>query len=506
LGGDYVIWIQRCFVWLQFAIIAWCWTTVIADSFEMSRSPLLRLPLAFMAYVFGANFFALIAWHSIDGLCAASLGVAFCSTRSRPAKYFGYLLIGSTPLFRQNFLPLIPVSVVLFGDWRRIRCWIAVLLPVSVYIIAMAAVGALPEFLRQVSSRGVAGFWQTRSTLADTWRTGIARYIGSPDMAWGVLFGLIATMMARGDFHANREPNPLNAPRLIGAALLLTLPIWLVVLFRRWGFELYQSFFVFGAVVGATAYLAYAERRVTPRVRAGLLILAAGWCASLSLGGNDPSLSVGGLLLFLIGCSSLAEFAPLSPVDSPASSETQRRLRRQVALGASAILVVVVLSSAALHYKARRDVIYSEPHAVYLTKDLSGVLPGARLIKTNPATFERLSELRQLEDSLAKSGKTYAIVPDYPVNWVKSSQPNPLPCDWPAYIEMAGRVDRVTQAIAARKGTLVVLVQKQVNFSSLIFEMVPLSDSIYRGIYPVVDYVRSHLTKTGETRFFELYE
>ncbi len=61
--------------------------------------------------------------------------------------------------------------------------------------------------------------------------------------------------------------------------------------------------------------------------------------------------------------------------------------------------------------------------------------------------------------------------------------------------------DRVTRALAARRGEVVVIVQK-VEATDLAEGFEPLNDDQYA----VVEYVHTHFKKTDETEFFELYE
>jgi hypothetical protein len=134
---------------------------------------------------------------------------------------------------------------------------------------------------------------------------------------------------------------------------------------------------------------------------------------------------------------------------------------------------------------------------------LDGVLPGGRLIYTNPNTYDFLVDLDNATDAVSARNRTYAIIPDVPGYWVQSRQTNPLPVDWPQPVELNNQylIDRVTRDLEAKRGEVVVIVQKVYAFY-LADGFVPLDDDEYA----VVKYVRTHFRKTGETEFFELYE
>jgi hypothetical protein len=86
---------------------------------------------------------------------------------------------------------------------------------------------------------------------------------------------------------------------------------------------------------------------------------------------------------------------------------------------------------------------------------------------------------------------------------VKATQPNPLPTDWPNWIELGRPVllARVTDRMDAERPGMTFIIQK-IDAFSLGRGLVPLADG---GRYPVTAYVRRNYTKIDETRFFDLY-
>jgi hypothetical protein len=134
---------------------------------------------------------------------------------------------------------------------------------------------------------------------------------------------------------------------------------------------------------------------------------------------------------------------------------------------------------------------------------LDEVLPGGRLIYTNPNTYEFLVDLRNAADMISERNRKYAIIPDVPGYWVQSKQTNPLLVDWPQPVELGNQylIDRVTSDLTAKRGEVTVLVQK-VHAFYLADGFVPLDDDQYA----VVQYVRANFSKTYETEFFEFYE
>jgi hypothetical protein len=220
----------------------------------------------------------------------------------------------------------------------------------------------------------------------------------------------------------------------------------------------------------------------TLRVTSVALLLA--WSASLSVGYNWPALLLGPLFTILTAF-----------VYSRRESLNPKFLRTTLIIAGVAILLGFGVS--------RPYYIYRERPSSELTESLGGVLPGGRLIYTNPNTYEFLVDLNEATGAVTARDKTYAIIPDVPGYWVQSRQRNPLPVDWPQPVELGTPylIDRVISDLEAERGEVVVIVQKVQAFD-LADGFVPLDEDQY----PVVQHVRTHFDKIYETEFFELYE
>jgi hypothetical protein len=256
------------------------------------------------------------------------------------------------------------------------------------------------------------------------------------------------------------------------------------------------SFGLFGAAAGATLSFAMepAERRGS--VACGALILLTAWSCSISVGYNTPALAAGPLALLL-----------LALVRRP-QSDTREPGARGVAgfpgvlAHAPVVLDVVLIAVTAVSFHAARTThVYQDRPAPLLTRAVGPLLRGGEGIFTNENTGAFLEDLGR---AVAKSaGTPYAILPDLAAYWVTAPDVNPLPIDWTQSIELNDRalVERVIDAIARRRGALVVIVQK-VDANVLAGGSTPLPDSDH---YAVVRHVRRTLVKVDETAFFELY-
>lgn len=521
-GGDYAIWISRYFVWIEFACIAWVWMLIIGKVFGTFKTTAHKFTFALIAFCLSVHNFPIMAWHSIDALFMASVGLILCyspvGSQTDWLKKVGYLIIGISPLLRQNFLLLIPASIVILNDWREKRYWILAILPTVVYICYLAFNGAISDAVLQLSTYDLRDFLGLSSLslwyllkdfclVRDLLGLGILWYTAR-NLYLGVFFGGMMTLiyLIRDILGVGLSwylPDGLYWGILLGYMIVfsfklqsLVKKIGLLVLYLTasrimsylWMSEgqdfRYICFAVFGIVIGILYHLISDERKITPQIRGGLLILAIAWITLLSKGYSTPALTLGPLVLWLIAFGiSRSELTGKSAF---------------ITLLTILLLVVTLVS----FVEVRENRIYRETTAANLTYELGDVVQGGGLIRTDQNTYTALKDLQNAEEMALKRGMHYCIIPDMAFNWIKSQQPNPLPIDWPQNTELGRQelVDRAVASLETQRGSLVVIVQKY-EASTISGKFEPLSSS-----YTIVQYVRSHFNKTGETQFFEFYE
>jgi len=175
------------------------------------------------------------------------------------------------------------------------------------------------------------------------------------------------------------------------------------------------------------------------------------------------------------------------------------------------LLVPAVLLLSAAFYDWRTNHISREPeNRAEIRFPLGGSLPGAKLIKTNANAHALIVELAEIVRQIRASGRSYVMLPHLPCWWALSEQPNPLPVDWPNITEIGGfsqpLADRYLQALIEQRGKSVIVVHK-FHIGYLARGFFSESQMRVKGAeYYVSEFVRKNFTKTGETRFFEVYE
>jgi hypothetical protein len=470
-GGDYTYWVSRFFVWFEFACTSWAWLYVINRAFDNPFNKLTKLFIALVSFVASVHYFVLTAWHTVDGLFLSSIGLWVLLTQKPPKwRIIGYLLIAIAYLCKQSFLFMAPLSVLLLGDWREKKYWLTITLPAAAYGVYLLATGSFSEAILQLSS-------QTSIVSA-----GVGSYLN-----YGVLLGVLAGSCSMFLLSASTMPllRASRIPRYIGALILMAIPASLIAVQLYRGSLAAVSFGVVGMVLGVVLYrIPGGITRDGDKIPVVLIALLLAWSVSLSVGYNYPALLLGPLFAILTAF-----------VYSRRESLNPRFLQTTLIIVGAAILLSFAVS--------RPYYIYREQPSNELTEPLDGVLPGGRLIYTNPNTYTFLVDLNNAIDTVSARDKTYAIIPEVAGYWVQSGQTNPLLIDWPWPVELSNQylTDRVTNDLAAKRGGVVVIVQK-VDAFDLADGFIPLDEDHY----PVVKYVREHFRKTNETEFFELYE
>ena len=470
-GGDYTYWVSRFFVWFQFACVSWAWVCAINRAFDNPFDNPTKPFIALASFAASVHYFVLTAWHTVDGLFLASLGAWMLVAQKRTTgRVVGYSLVAAAYLCKQSFLFVAPLTVLLLGDWREKKYWLTIILPAVGYCAYLLATGSFSDAVLQLTSQ---------SGLLST---GIGGYLN-----YGVLLGVLAGFCSMFVLSTSALPllHTRRVWRYIGASALTVIPAAFIAIGLYRGSLALVSFGVFGAVLGAVLY--YVSNRITReegKIPVTLIALLLAWSASLSVGYNFPTLMLGPLFAILTAF-----------VYSRRESLAPKFLRTTLIIAGAAILLSFGVS--------RPYYIYREQPSGELTRSLDGVLPGGRLIYTNPNTYDFLVDLNNAIDVVSARDKAYAIIPDVPGYWVKSRQTNPLPVDWPQPVELGNRdlIERVTKDLAAERGEVTVIVQKVQAFD-LRDGFVPLD----YDQYPVVQYVRTHFDKVYETEFFELYE
>lgn len=473
LGGEHVLLLARLFAWFQLAAIAWAWAALT----DRLLKGFFNLPglvaLAVLGMAFSAASFPAMAWHALNGLFLAALGLALC-LGGRPAlKIGGYILCGCAVLCKPSFAVFAPVVLLTTDDWRRAKYWLAAALPGIAYLLFLASSGALPEAAAQMFPWPVV----RESLRASRFRLGM--YIAAGYFGMRLIYGAPVFALAR------RLPwlNPGLGWAIICAAPLI--PDFIAL----FGDALDDNTLnLFWALAGAGLYFgmeADGRRRVFGRMAGWAIALA--WAAAVTPFRVSPAVC-GGILL-----ASLAVMG-LAIVNSAAVRA----------------LVLAILAGAAMlgldhgrRLMAAREIPAGSP-----AYPLDELYPGARGIYAGANTHAFAADLQAAVALAGQWPRPYAIIPDCPGYWAASGQANPLPFDGLREIEYynPALADGVIEAMAALRSNVTILVQTADASRLGSTNDIPMLSRRRSRASGAIRGGRAGFSKIGETLFFELYE
>jgi hypothetical protein len=470
-GGDSVYWYSRLFVWFEFGIISWTWMLIFRH-FQKSVFGLVQaITVPIIISVISINYFPIMAWHTIDGILLASLGLLLVLGDNRIGKFVGYLFLGLAYLCKQNFIFMGIGVIFILRDWKNYKYWIILSLPGISYLSILAALGGFKDTINQLTSH------------SDIFRIGIINYLVTYTFIPGVITGYLSKYFIDKNPKLKENSNHISIINILGVIGFALIAIGAIVTCILGRFIANPAFGLFGAVLGGAIYILRFKKDDT-YLKAVLLVLLLAWTVSISVGYNSPALIGGIMVALLIGF-----------INRYFQSINRTGLFNII------ILIYAVILLISFDY-IRHKYVYRDCSADLLTQNLDGLLPGGNNIKTNPRTHEFFVDMQRAIDQIGH--KRYAVIPDCAGYWVKNTQTNPLPLDWPQSVEVCSDelAERLVFEMGMQREKTYILVQK-IMASRLNDGYIPLIESQY---YFLVRYIHHYYTKIGETKFFEIYQ
>ena len=473
LGGQHVLLLARLFAWFQLAAIAWAWAALTDRLLKGFFNLPGLMALAVLGLVFSAASFPAMAWHALNGLFLAALGLALCLCGRPALKIGGYFLCGCAVLCKPSFAVFAPVVLLTTDDWRRLKYWLAAALPGIAYLLFLASAGALSGAAAQMASWPVV-----RESLRAT-RFRLGMYIAAGYFGMRLIYG--APVFAPAQRLRWLHPG-------LGWAVICIAPLIpdFIALFA--GALDDNTLNLFWALAGAGLYFGMetdGRRRVFGRLAGWAIALA--WAAAVTHYRVSPAIC-GGILM-----ASLAVMG-LAIVNSAA---------------VRAFVLAILAGAALLGFdNGRRLMAAREIPAGSPACPMDKLYPGARGIYAGANTRVFAADLQAAVALAGQWPRPYAIIPDCPGYWAASGQPNPLPFDSLREIEYynPALADGAIEAMAALRPNVTILVQTadasrlgSTNYIQMLGRRRNRAAGAIRS-------GRAGFSKVGETLFFELYE
>ncbi|MDD5676556.1 MAG: hypothetical protein PHW60_01015 [Kiritimatiellae bacterium] len=482
-AGDALFLQARAIIWFQLAALAWIWAWMVN---RVLRRPLGALGLPLMAVIaFGGAGYSFLPIESdtVNALFLSTLGLALrlgapAGPSGSARRWLGYSLLGLAALCKQSFWIFPPAVVLALGDGRRLSAWLAAAWPMMGLILYLSIVGALYAAWQQVFTGTLPLVWYWNALIAYS-MNGLYAYLA---MRW--MEGV----------------PPLNVPakarwlqRLAGAGMwgLTAVLLARLILYTA---AAKTAAMLFWSLIGAWSYFLL-ERR--PAARADVLIGFLAWWLGLAACSFDDQR----VLVLTAGIMSLPLLIWIWRI-AP---------RRWIRVAGVAATAAVWLALSHYAQEVRPDPLVSRRYRSPPTLDaprgecvysLTGVLAGGAGLNTSSNVYAVILDLHEAVRRAEQTGHAYAILPDMPGHWARSTALNPLPLDWVANPELSDSAlqEQVVRALESRRGRLVIIVQK---FQGRVL----WRDERRQYNWPLpVAYTRKYFKRIAETQYFELYQ
>jgi hypothetical protein len=406
-----------------------------------------------------------MVWYTIDGLFFYSIAIVLCRQKNKYVKMLGYVLVGVTYLIKQNFIFLLPATIILLGDWKLKRYWLSLFAPLALFYGFFFPTAGLYATISQTTSR------------TEFVQAAIKAFTSKFTFPWGIIFGFTGSLMLQKKHFAKVN---------FGFLLLLCPVLYSVFYFHNSGKLIYDaSFFLFGTVLGITIY--FLRKKMYKIVSVMLLGVMAAWTVAISGGYNTPVFASG--ILFLYIFFTLRYFLNL---DSDFGQGLSKIL----------IVILILIFPVTLYsfFLLRIYSIYSEVRpAMQLTYSVAKVLPGGKNIFTSKEVYDVLSDLQSAEKIAEKERKPYAILPGDAALWVKSKQANPLMMDYPfIFNNQKALIEPLVNNIKNEKGKIIIILGKGCLTQPV--------DNSEMGAFPICLIPQKYYQKFSETKYFFLYK
>lgn len=357
-------------------------------------------------------------WYTEDGLlfaAAALFAKTFSKKNGSGQLSFVALFALLSALSKQSFYPV----PILFGLWVVLEngrkpaliyiAWLGVL--VGIFLFTITQITSLSNFFSMISGQ---------THLADLFMSGCYGYLEKNFL----IYCAIAVVTALPLIVRQREA---SVSKIVISIIFLQFVAGIILLFSAEAPR--GSMIVFTACACAVLYNFFHLKKDIKELLLPLMLMAIGWCASISWGYPYPIFCSTGLIL---------AFLLLMKGDIPVIKK-----KYLTPFG-------FAVFAAGLAYNW---IPYRQAPLPQVTSDMGTISPKLKYIKADKPTFDRFMELKGL---VGKYGPNYIVTTNYPGAHYLFNTHNPLPADWMINSEYSFRL-REMVAIAAESGAYIFL-------------------------------------------------
>jgi hypothetical protein len=405
--------------------------------------------LVLFQFLLTESHYNLFPWTTVDALLWSGVALLAWSRleagsgRGMPWKLF-WLFFGVTAaaLCRQTFL-LPGLVLALMAAWKHLRPRIG--RQADLFRWGAAVAGTLPGWVYAgvLTFTGIWGAFISQMTgRTEFWETGVRKFAdnfwGTPAWIAFAVILIIGLLIRWSDEDGRISAIGCSILSVLRVAVALAVLLVSLAVFVAPGYLFAWSFGLFWLLLLQLLILKIAPQDAPQRTAVGWWVLLLAWTSALSLGDNAPVFATGllagaGLILFIESVGEIPKM--LKPA-----------LIRVLAM--VFLLVLIVLS-----FSAQQRNNYRDLPAASLEVSLGQVFPGLDGVRSTPAMFDYLSEIKAIYEKSGSPAGRFAVWPNNALVYALLDSPNPFPLDWMQAAEYPGSEERLYAAIGRVMGS-----------------------------------------------------
>ncbi len=385
---NYIFLISRFVFWLEQVLIAYLWIRFLIHYSKKEISLLNKYALIVVCFIFNVHYFPCSVLHTIDGLLMSIIGINLIISE-RKWYFIGFFFIGFAALCKQNYLIILPFTILLFGRKDYIINIIVGILPIVLYISIISYFGGFNDIKIQLTGHN------------ELLKVGMMTYLLNPFIFIGI-FGIFIYKQLKQD------KTYVIYFIIVYAVLILSTNH----IHGKYGF-------LFVGILFGDMINRYKNNEV---LKVPFIVLLFAWCVSISVGYNSIALFSGGIISWII-------FDYFNDDKSY-----------------SKVFFTLIFFSIISFLYVRANNIYRDASIKNLNYKLDDIVEGAYGIKTNLNTYKVLVEL----DLLKKKYPNLIVAPDFTACNILHSHQSKILTEWPNKTEIPN--DKILQKVISKIG------------------------------------------------------
>lgn len=469
INDNYQIIFDRFLFYLLIAASSLFATFSISKLFDFKNLNLNPYLLATVGFVFSVHNFPPMAWHTVDGVFFASIGIfILVNYYSLPCISFGIIFLFLSALCKQPYYMMpfagILYIIIIYKNWvKTIIALITFLFCSVLFFLVLNKFGILKNFAILTSGS---------TSLRDLFMIGFVNYFKINILYLLIPFALwiVARIFQNNKYKVYRLS--VIPYFFISISLFLPLSIFLLSVFiKNDPDNIYFNDIVANMLFCSTITYFLLSTTIEKNRITLIFLTILSWCSSISWGHQSPSFfSVPLIFGFLMISIKYFDVKNISR------------------------LVTYMLVLGTITYYCAMQKPYGNPVKKNITYSLSDIFPKLNNILVSKETYEKYHEFSIL---VKKYGINFKTLPGMPLSNYLTNTKSPINIDWVFNAE-TGTYNNQIISILQQKKTIIFLEKKP------LFISVTNSTDKYNSL--VTYYIKTNWKKIDSTNYFDIYK